>query len=159
MKLVRGVVTVVVLVGALALVGSALMQFQGDDVPRLADVSERSGEEGRIRVEVLNGSGVSGAARAATARLRDQGFDVVYFGNAEEFGRDSTLVLDRVGEVEHARSVADAMGVRQVASEPDANLYVDVSVWLGADWTPPEELPDVAPPRRPWWDLRGLLTR
>ena len=34
------------------------------------------------RIEVLNGSGRSGMARAVTHRLRNAGFDVVFFGNA-----------------------------------------------------------------------------
>src|SRR5690606_29512776 len=41
----------------------------------------------RTRVEVLNAAGRPGIARMATRRLRESGFDVVYFGNAEEFGR------------------------------------------------------------------------
>src|SRR5690606_27326945 len=61
----------------------------------------------RLRIEVLNGAGVAGLAREATERLRDRGFDVVYFGNASEFGRDSSLVIDRVGREEYARAVAD----------------------------------------------------
>jgi len=158
MKLLRGLATVAVVVGVLALVGSALLQFQAEGPGRLADVTEGAGEA-RVRVEVLNGSGIGGAARAATVQLRDRGFDVVYFGNAEQFGRYSTLVLDRVGQVDHARAVADAMGVRRVVSDPDANLYVDVSVLLGADWAPSDELPEAEEPSRPWWDLRGLLTR
>src|SRR5690606_12567441 len=48
------------------------------------------------RVEVLNGSGRSGMARAVTQRLRDAGFDVVYFGNAPGGGADSTTVFNRV---------------------------------------------------------------
>lgn len=88
----------------------------------------------RVRVEVLNATGSPGLAREATRRLRDAGFDVVYFGNAPGERRDSSEVLDRSGRLQAAREVADALGVRQVATEPDANLYLDVSVFLGRDW-------------------------
>ena len=107
--------------------------------------------EGRVRVEVLNAGGVGGLARDATDYLRDEGFDVVYFGNADAFGRDSTLVFDRVNRLETARAVADALGIDNVVSEPDSNRYVDVSVWLGSTWTPPpgslgRRYDEVAPP-------------
>lgn len=89
----------------------------------------------RVRVEILNGGGIDGAARAATSRLREIGFDVVHFGNAGSFDRDSSVVIDRVGRIELARSVADALGIPDVLSRPDSNLYLEVSVLLGRDWS------------------------
>ncbi len=94
---------------------------------------------GRVRVEVLNAAGRAGLAREATRRLRARGFDVVYFGNAAEFGRDSSVVLDRVGDLRTARSVAGALGIRNVASEPDSSRLLEVSVVLGTDWPPVEK--------------------
>ena len=112
---------------------------------------------GRVRVEVLNAGGEDGMARLATEHLRDHGFDVVFFGNAEAFGQDSTVVLDRSGRIEAALAVGGALGSTSVESRPDANLYLDVTVLLGRDWvpgTPPEEaIADCVP----WWDLRGHL--
>jgi hypothetical protein len=89
---------------------------------------------GRVRVEVLNASGVPGLARRGTEVLRDGGFDVVSFGNAPGFAPDSSLVLDRVGRMELARSVADAVQIPRVYARPDSNVYVDVTVVLGRDW-------------------------
>jgi len=97
--------------------------------------------QGRVRVEVLNAGGRRGAAREATELLRKHGFDVVYFGNAADFGRDSSVVLDRVGRLEGARDVAEALGIPNVRSEPDPNLYLDVSVMLGRGWRPAEAAP------------------
>lgn len=94
--------------------------------------------QSRVRVEVLNGGGRRGAAKEATEILRERGFDVVYFGNAADFGRDSSVVLDRVGRPEGARDVAEALGIPNVRSEPDPNLYLDVSVMLGREWRPAE---------------------
>lgn len=90
----------------------------------------------RTRVEVLNAAGRPGIARMATRRLRESGFDVVYFGNAEEFGRDSSVVIDRVGDADAAARVAEALGIETVRSEPDSTLLLEVSVLLGKDWTP-----------------------
>jgi len=107
----------------------------------------------RVRVEVLNAAGRPGLARLATERLRESGFDVVFFGNAGEFGRERTAVIDRVGNPEHAAAVAHALGVADVATEPDPSRLVEVSVVLGQDWPPP-----LAPRERgPWARLVGFL--
>lgn len=87
-----------------------------------------------IEVEVLNAAGVDGLARAATRTLRERGVDVVYFGNAVTFDRDSSVVIDRVGRPEAARQVADVLGISQTRTERDSSLYLDATVLLGADW-------------------------
>jgi hypothetical protein len=130
------------LLAVAALVGSAAAglapRFFGSDLP---GEGPREGlstpvPEG-IRVEVLNASGQTGLARQGTAYLRDQGFDVVYYGNAPAgFGPDSSVVLDRAGHPQRARLVADALGIRNVVARPDTNLYVDATVVLGRDWVP-----------------------
>lgn len=149
------VVLVVLVVGAL--IGSALAQRVE---PPTASSPDEAGVEpvdrSRVRVEVLNAGGVAGAARTATVQLREAGFDVVFFGNAREFGRDTSVVLDRVGALAPARDVADALGIRNLRSQPDSNLFLDVSVWLGTDWSPsPAPAEEEAGPAPPWWDPRG----
>ena len=139
-----------VMLAAGALLWSAVAQWWGS--PRIAAHLPPADTLGRVRVEVRNGGGRSGMARTATNTLRDLGFDVVYFGNADHFGRDSTVVIDRVGRIEKARAVADALGVGRVVSEPDTNLYLDVTVLLGAEW---DLSPALDPGREelPWWNL------
>lgn len=153
-----GVFLVVLAVGAL--VGSAVSQWAGSGPMAATGKPGRAGRE-RIRVEVLNGGGHSGAAREATDQLRDLGFDVVFFGNASSFDRDSSVVLDRMGHIESARDVADALGIRNVRSEPDSNLYLDVSVVLGMEWmpSPPPVADGPTMTKRPWWDPRGWVRR
>lgn len=90
----------------------------------------------KIRVEVLNGAGQAGLARKAMERLRARGFDVVYFGNATAFGRDSSVVMARTGRLDDAKEVAGALGIRNVKSAPDSTLLLEVTVVLGADWPP-----------------------
>lgn len=123
-----------VLVAVAVLVGSLVAGLGGGgDFPTEAEPrAARQGE--RVRVEVLNATGTPGLARAATQRLREAGFDVVYFGNAPGERRDTSEVLDRSGRLDEAREVADVLGIRKVAAEPDANLYLDASVLLGRDW-------------------------
>ncbi len=147
---------VIVLVGVGIFLGSAVSQYDQTQ----AGTSVAGPPEGmRVRVEVLNGGGVVGVAGEATRVLRDLGFDVVFYGNTREFGQDTSRVLDRVGRLDAARSVADALGIRSVRTEPDSNLYLDVSVVLGTDWTPTDEGPAESRQARPRWDPRGWVGR
>jgi len=90
-------------------------------------------ERARIRVEVRNSSGVPGAAARVTEYLREAGFDVVDFGNAAEFDRPRTTVIDRVGAPDRAREVAAVLRGVPIESRIDTTLYLDVTVLVGRD--------------------------
>ncbi len=151
--------------------------FEGEPSPTL-EPAEPEGQEvetrpayptpdERVRVEVLNGAGIPGLAGRARDRLRDMGFDVVYFGNAPSFDHETSSVVDRVGDPDGARRVARALDLGAVTSDPDPELLVDVTVVLGADWQPgsvaEEESPgtylDAGPnvDGVPWWDPRRIF--
>lgn len=150
----------------LLLVLSGIAFFVGSS---RADYGEEQGEtgtsdsaerpQGRVRVEVLNGSGKSGLARQATGALRENGFDVVNYGNAGTQSEEISVVMDRVGRVEMAHQVAEALGILQVRSEPDSTLFLDVTVRLGKDWeaSPMVVMEEDDPP--PWWDLRRFFRK
>jgi hypothetical protein len=121
---------------------SSLPEPEPKDAPPAASAPAPAG---RVRVEVLNASGRPGLAREGTRILRDRGFDVVSFGNADGFSPDTSLVLDRAGRIETARQVADAVGIRRVRALPDANLYLDATVVLGRDWRAAPSAPHPAP--------------
>ncbi|NNF03093.1 MAG: LytR C-terminal domain-containing protein [Rhodothermales bacterium] len=89
-----------------------------------------------IQVEVLNGCNVSGVAGDMTQHLRDLGFDVVYTGNHTRQDLQETVVIDRTGNMDAAREVAEALGLSEdrVKSEVDADLYLDATVILGLDY-------------------------
>ncbi len=88
----------------------------------------------RIRVEVLNGTRRPGLARTATRALREQGLDVVFFGDGP--AADSTRIFVRRGEPGQGRDVAEALGAGRVSIKPDTLRRVDVTVLLGRDWRP-----------------------
>ena len=115
--------------------------------------------DGRVTVEVLNAGGVSGVARKATAILRSAGFDVVSFGNASSFDQVESAVVDRIGDPNPALSVASVLGIRNVRSEPDSNLYLDISVLLGSQWLPPVDSTQSEETTTAWWDLWSWLPR
>jgi len=95
--------------------------------------------QGRVTVEVLNGTRRQGAARTATRMLRQRGLDVVFLGNADSLSSD-TQVLARRGDSLQARYVAAALGAGAVRVEIDTFRRVDVSVILGEDFRPKLEL-------------------
>jgi len=162
----RGLIVLGVLLAAGIFIGSAVSQWS--PLPRQEIVAppprnSTAAGLGRVRVEVLNAGGREDMARLATDHLRDRGFDVVYFGNAETFGQDSTVVLDRAGRPAAAAAVGQALGTHWVESQPDANLYLDVTVLLGSGW-----VPDVSGEEGDggeggeggevsWWDVRRFL--
>jgi hypothetical protein len=156
----RALILVVALIAVGVLVGSSLSQWW--EVPGSEATAATARvvfvPRERVRVEVLNAGGKPNLARAATEELRAGGFDVVFFGNAGSFDDEPSVVLDRVGRLDLARGVADVLGIRSVRSEPDSNLFVDVSVRLGEEWSAP--LPAAPPEAEPaWWDLRRLFRR
>ena len=93
----------------------------------------------RITVEVLNGSGRQGLARVATRVLREQGIDVVFFGNTDA-PADSTRVIVRRGDPGRGKDVVEALGAGRLRIEPDTLRRVDATVILGEDYRPKLEL-------------------
>ncbi len=137
----RALVLAVVFAAVGAFAASLWLEIRRE-TPAAASAPAGWWEGRRIRVEVLNGAGIVQLARRATDRLREDEFDVVYYGNAEEFDRDTSVAIARLDSVEPARRVADALGLRKVRHDPDRNLYLDVTVILGRDWA---ESPGVEP--------------
>jgi hypothetical protein len=91
--------------------------------------------QGRLMVEVLNGTRRQGAARTATRMLRSHGVDVVFLGNADS-AAGMTRVVVRRGDPERARTVAAVLRAGQILVETDTLRRVDVSVILGEDFRP-----------------------
>ena len=92
-----------------------------------------------LKIEVLNGTGRTGLARAATRQLRQDGFDVVYYGETPAPVTVSQVIARRV-DAGAARPVAKALQVDSVRELRDARRRVDVSVWLGPDYRPQAEI-------------------
>ena len=136
-RFVKPTLMVSVTAGMMLLLASALGQWIPDESTPVGDVIRSPGTQ-RITVEVRNAGGVDGMARTATDHLRGAGFDVVGVGNAARFDQEGSVVIDRVGKPETAGDVARALGIDSVRSEPDPNLYVDVTVRLGSAWAAPQ---------------------
>jgi len=117
----------------LALGASFVWRLMHPPVTPFVD-AESDGPPVVIQINVVNASGVRGAARRAMEFLRERGFDVVELSTAADTLRH-TVVIDRVGDVSSARKVASVIGVEEqrVSSSIDSMLFVHASVVLGAD--------------------------
>lgn len=130
-------VGLLVLLGGFAGVGWAIFRPHAND-PRPGSI--RVPDSTGITVEVLNGSGRQGLARSVTRVLRQEGFDVMYFGSA----RDSvkvTEVLSRRGDSTRAVRVANVLGIPAVRVSRDTLLRLDVTVRLGPGYRLPGSNP------------------
>ncbi len=152
---VRGTVGLFACIALLAAIGVGVVQEEASEVEEFVQDVVWNGA--RVRVDVENGGGVTGMARAATDLLRPAGFDVVKYGNASSFDPDlETAVIDRVGRNDQAQAVAKVLGIDNVLSEPDPNLYVDVTVVLGRAWDLDALSGQIEMPGSwSWWDPRG----
>lgn len=79
-----------------------------------------SGDAEPARVEVLNGSGVTGAAAHAAEVLEGKGFVVVNVGNSDRTGLSTTTVLYRGDREAEAQRVAEVLGGGEVCEDTGA---------------------------------------
>ena len=105
--------------------------------------AESAGPAMLVRVQILNGCGIKGAAADVTESLRNAmgdtfQFDVVDQGNFATFDVTETLVLDRGESMAAARIVAEIIGVdsEHVLHQNlmENVLDIEVSVLLGSDF-------------------------
>jgi hypothetical protein len=86
----------------------------------------------QVRVQVLNGLGVAGAARAVADQLSSAGFDVVAIGNAPGGQVSASTIVYAPAEIAAARTLAAATGVG--TGSPTGTGSV-VTLVIGPDWT------------------------
>lgn len=87
-----------------------------------------------IRLEILNGTDVTGLAARTAELFRSYGFDVVAVGNAQRDDVAETIVINRSGSEIFARRTADIIRAPRTESDSDGQAAVDVTVILGEDF-------------------------
>lgn len=88
-----------------------------------------------IQIEVLNGSGIKGAAAKFTNYLRQQGIDVVDSRNYKASSFENTIVIDRIGDRKASLKVAQLIGVseKNILQQINPDYFVSVTVIIGKD--------------------------
>ncbi len=89
-----------------------------------------------IVAEVLNATNRSRLARNATRLLREHAVDVVYYGNAAE-PRATTQIVVLRGSTDKAEQVRAVLGAGRISVALDSSRLLDVSVYLGRDFSFP----------------------
>jgi len=89
-----------------------------------------------IRVEILNGTNLTGLASRTAQLYKSFGFEIAAVANAELNNYSRTIVLDRRGNPEAVKQVAELIRCEQIHSQIDENRdeTVDVTVILGKDF-------------------------
>ena len=121
---------------AIAVLGLFVLVLAYSFVTRVATHPDQ--EDGAVRdiiqVEVRNGCGIGGLAGVMTLFLREHGYDVVEVGDYESFDVPRSMVIDRVGNLETARKVAEELGIEQVEQDIRPEYFLDASVVIGLDY-------------------------
>ncbi|MEM9424987.1 MAG: LytR C-terminal domain-containing protein, partial [Spirochaetota bacterium] len=95
-------------------------------------------EEYPVRVEILNGTNVSGLASRTGVLYSQQGFDVIHIGNADRSDYDKTVVINlHSNNLDDVRRVAELIGAENLVLQPlpgGEQAEAEVSVVLGRDF-------------------------
>ena len=88
---------------------------------------------GDIRIEVLNGTGESGAAKAVARALMKRKVDVLYVGNADGFDYAETVLIARSRKSE-IKSLGELLGCSRFIEQLKDDTMVDATLIIGADY-------------------------
>ncbi len=109
------------------------------DTPKLAAEIYEQNPITDIKIEVLNGCGVSGVAGKISDFLREYQLDVVRSENADHFEYNETLIVQKNENIGALQTVAQALGFdindrTRVLVQPDPASDVALSVIIGKDY-------------------------
>ena len=108
-----------------------------EELKKLIVINEYEKRTGyRIRIEILNGCGISGLADKYTNFFRENGYDVIQSKNAENFNFKKSLVLLRVNNKDYAMQVSKTLNTpsNEIIEKIDYSLDCDVTVIIGKDY-------------------------
>lgn len=95
--------------------------------------SAGAGGNEEFRIEVLNGTGTSGLAQAATLSLRRRGIDVVETGNADRFSYEHSVLIARKKGAD-VEKLGKILSCRNVVEQLRKGTLEDATLILGADY-------------------------
>ena len=88
-----------------------------------------------VKVEVLNGNGLSGAAHRIAKELELQGFEVVNIGNADNFDYEKTKIVIYSKEINLDKEFKRLFKDIEIVKDYQANADLDLVIILGKDIT------------------------
>jgi len=107
---------------------------EGDSAPEPEKETDSDINKEEFSIRVLNGSGVPGAASETAEKLRGQGFQVNFVGNADSFNYQRTVIQYKEGKEKEAELVASFFPESSEVTVAEG-LKEDVVVIFGKDYT------------------------
>jgi len=105
---------------------------------KIEEDKDKLAEEG-ARIIVHNGSTVGNLAAQTSAFLKEQGLQVVEFGNAERFDYPTTIIVDFTGKEYTVRHLAQLLDISEDNIQPFTGSHseIDIRLIIGADFQLP----------------------
>ena len=111
------------------------------NVSRITDQIEGESQDDRhslsgIKIEILNGFGVKGAANQAAQFFKTQGAHIARVENAVSFGYEETVIVDWNGGVRKAMNMAQFLKIdpSRIIVYDNRSKPMDLTIVLGEDW-------------------------
>jgi hypothetical protein len=86
-----------------------------------------------LRIEILNGTGEQGLARAAAMSLIKKGVDVIDYGNAADFSFEESMLIAR-RKNDGIRALGRNLGCDNIVQQYKEDSLADAVLILGADY-------------------------
>ena len=90
-----------------------------------------------IKIDVLNGCGVTGIAGKSQKWLKRNGFRIRLAENADRHDYSKSIIQDRSGNIKAAKELAEALGIESSQIIPltgTPSPYVDLTLVIGKDY-------------------------
>lgn len=98
--------------------GRLLRETMQQTLTSLSNPESASAQAMTTRLQILNGTLVTGLAHRTSQIFQSFGYDVVAVGNADRQNYANTEILDRIGNLAQARKVASVIKCTDVKSKP-----------------------------------------
>ena len=112
-------------------------------VPAVQTVDKDKVLSESARIQILNGTLVSGLAQRTATRLREEEYLVAGYGNADRGDYATTVIVDLTGNTYTTQSLARMFRVEpeNILSRSEANPEADIRLILGQDYAAVEPQP------------------
>ncbi|HHW56898.1 MAG TPA: LCP family protein [Clostridia bacterium] len=108
-----------------------IKQFMSDLNNSLESKKNDVTADKKIRVEVLNGCGIQGAATRTADLLRQQGYEVVKIGNIEGTIYNTTQIIDRTNDKKVVEELRKILKNAIIVQDLKGNNNADITIILG----------------------------
>jgi hypothetical protein len=90
----------------------------------------------KVKLELLNGYGIKGAASEAGEFFKSQGYIIARIENAASFGYEETVIIDWNRDVKNAIDIAEFIKIdpSRIIVYDKKTKPIDLTIVLGKDW-------------------------